>query len=162
MYIQSQEDLKSISLNQFPHFSFDELKCKCCNSLLITDQSLEFFNLLEEFRNYVKAKTGTELSISVTNSYRCPHHNKEIGGAKKSAHTKAIAGDIYIKGLNILKVFLLAESFKKFKRIGYYPFKGFIHVDIKKPIINKYWYQDQFGKYHYYKTHTKLLRSMKK
>lgn len=45
-------------------------------------------NALEMVRNYIKQP------IRINSGYRCPEHNKAVGGKSNSAHTRGLAVDI--------------------------------------------------------------------
>ena len=66
--------------------------------------------------------------IVVTSGFRCPRHNKSVGGTKRSSHLTGLAVDIDCPSSRdrwkLVKI-LLAVGFK---RIGIGP--DFIHVDV--------------------------------
>lgn len=81
--------------------------------------------------------------LKVTSGIRCPAHNAEVGGAKRSKHLPnkdgfCAASDItYATGTlsnrRILKLYVLADQIvggRGFKGIGLY--KGRIHVDSRE------------------------------
>ena len=81
--------------------------------------------------------------LKVTSGIRCPAHNAEVGGAKRSKHLPnkdgfCVASDItYATGTlsnrRILKLYVLADQIvggRGFKGIGLY--KGRIHVDSRE------------------------------
>lgn len=61
--------------------------------------------------------------IGVSSGYRCPDHNRSIGGAKKSLHTQGRAADIWAGDMD--RLFELAKQFFPVVVKG----PGFIHVD---------------------------------
>ena len=79
---------------KYPNFKKAEFKCPCgkCNgygkgiqtTLLITLQALR--------NEYGK--------LDVTSGYRCPAHNKEVGGSSNSKHMDGAAADFYVAGFN--------------------------------------------------------------
>lgn len=79
-------------------------------------------NKLQKIRDYFNK------SIKITSGYRTPSYNKKIGGASSSYHTKGMAADIVVSGVDSIKVAMYAES------IGcggviWYPLKKFTHID---------------------------------
>ena len=69
------------------HFSESELSCHCCGKGVekINPRLLE---LLEQLR----ANVGGPLEISC--AYRCPSHNREVGGVDNSQHVLGNAADV--------------------------------------------------------------------
>ena len=79
-----------------------------------------------------KARTMAGVPFKITSGYRCPEHNKKVGGAMNSSHmnTPCNAADISIKDSG--KRYKILESLYKvgFTRIGVG--KTFIHCDTDK------------------------------
>ncbi len=76
---------------RWPHFSIQELKCKCnkyCEGEYFHDPA--FLDALEVFRKELGAP------VFINSGRRCPEHNKAAGGASQSQHMLAIAVDIRI------------------------------------------------------------------
>ncbi len=70
--------------------------------------------------------------ILVNSGYRTPQHNSKLeGAAKQSLHIKAMAADIRIPGLSVDNLGKLAQAIGV-GGVGFYPTKGFIHVDVGK------------------------------
>lgn len=68
------------------HFNDTEFACKHCGVALCRP-------LLQEKLETLRAKIGNK-PIQIVSGYRCPVHNKEIGGATDSQHMYASAADI--------------------------------------------------------------------
>jgi len=66
----------------------------------------------------------------LTNGYRCPAHNKAVGGVENSFHIQGLAADITCKRLSPKDLFLLAERIVGPPGMGLYD--GFVHVDARK------------------------------
>lgn len=101
------------------NFTYQEFRCKHCNKLRI-DMNLVY--KLEELRKLIGNK-----KIYVTSGYRCPLHNKAVGGVKNSQHLYGRAADIYVKEISI------EQLYQKAKKIGFGYVKKYpkmIHVDI--------------------------------
>lgn len=66
------------------HFSKDEMKCRHCGQ---GDVTVAMYAALERLR----AALGP---LVIRCGYRCPEHNKAVGGAPKSAHLEGRAVDL--------------------------------------------------------------------
>lgn len=109
---------------QWPHFNPKEFACKCCGNLLVTKESADAWDKIEEFRKVVK------VPVIINSAYRCEKHNEEIGGAKNSNHLKGIAFDVRITDRLSRKSIYDAAEKVGFKGFGDY--KNFVHVDTGK------------------------------
>ena len=73
-------------------------------------------------------------SIKINSGYRSEAHNKAIGGVKSSKHTKGLAADIRVKGLETDDLYLLIESLIKqgdMQEGGLGVYDTFVHYDIR-------------------------------
>lgn len=106
------------------NFDKAEFACKCCGTDGI-DQKL--VSALQELRELVNKP------ITVNSAYRCPVHNKAIGGSKNSQHMLGTAADIVIHVMTVSEMAHQAEQIDSFHNggIGTYPARGFIHVDVR-------------------------------
>lgn len=70
--------------------------------------------------------------VVVNCAYRCPKHNKSVGGHPRSWHIQGIAADIYVLGFTPYELAGAAARVPFFFNggIGIYPSRGFIHVDV--------------------------------
>ena len=81
--------------------------------------------MLKEKIEKLELVLGEELHCN--SGYRCPKHNKKIGGAPQSTHTKEMAADVKAKGATPHQIFTLAET------VGFggiHAYKTFTHVDV--------------------------------
>lgn len=69
-----------------PHFNAKEFACNHCGTALVTDALLD---ALEKLRSNLGGKP-----ISINSGYRCPVHNKAVGGAADSMHMYGNAVDL--------------------------------------------------------------------
>lgn len=116
------------------NFNVSEFACHgsgCCSKVKNDEQLVKY---LQKIRNHFKAP------VTITSSYRCPTHNKRIGGAANSYHTYGMAADIIVKGVAPAEVAKYAESIG-IKGIGLYETDKdghFVHIDTR---TNKsFWY----------------------
>ena len=112
------------------NFSKKEFDCKCgCDMPQDVLESVQKLSVqLQVVRNTSNAP------ISINSAYRCPSHNKAIGGVKNSQHILGKAADIRIKGLTADEVADLIESLYNKGEIqigGLGRYNSFTHVDIR-------------------------------
>lgn len=74
------------------HFNVQEFKCKCggTHNILISSELIDKLEQLYTALNCSK--------IIVTSGYRCPTHDKNVGGTSTGQHTKGTAADICCYG----------------------------------------------------------------
>lgn len=110
---------KGVSTKISRSFNSTEFDCNCkkpdCNWTLV---DLDHVASLQKLRD----KLGKPISIN--SGYRCPAHNKEVGGATGSMHVQGHATDIVVKGMDPNKVADLCEDFNGLGR-----YSTFTHID---------------------------------
>ena len=125
------------------HFSTEEMFCHCprCKGKTPPAAVVKNLTLLAQTLEKFRGKWG---AITVDNAYRCPAHNKEVRGAKGSFHMTGLAADIIFGDRKEADMFFAAAGIpvkaipaapakgSLFKGVGYYPNKGFCHVDIAR------------------------------
>lgn len=125
--------------NEFitPHFKFSDIVCPCCERVKILPGTFRHMAILEDMRN----ELGFPLIIN--SGYRCPDHNRRIGGAARSWHmifatdvrpawrTEADDGTVddveFLKRIDRFRK--LAETIPEIGGIGRY--NTFTHIDTR-------------------------------
>ena len=125
------------------HFNVQEFKCKCGKNHSIKIAT-DLVTLLENLRSKLNAT-----SCNIYSGYRCPTHDKKIGGSGRGPHTQGYAVDCYFIGqdgkrISSQKVCLTLEDMGHKKGIGYRcggsaSSTGQTHIDVKP----RKWYGDE-------------------
>lgn len=108
-----------------PHFTLDEVRCRCCGSLG-GDEVVSNARRLAKLLEFVRA--GYQRPMVVRSWYRCPAHNKAVGGVPNSYHMRGLAADIAIKSGEERYHLVRAAQAAGVERIGVY--LKFVHLDI--------------------------------
>ena len=116
------------------NFNSSEFDCHgsgCCSETIVNPKLVEY---VQKIRDHFGK------SITVTSGYRCPVHNKRIGGATGSRHSKGDAADIVVSGVAPREVAKYAQSIG-IKGNGLYETNAdghFTHVDTRD--VKSFWY----------------------
>lgn len=108
-----------------PNFSREEFACQCgCGFDTVDVQLLEVLQVLRD---------NVQAPITINSACRCQEHNKKIGGAKNSLHTKARAADIVVKDMGPNIVAEHVERIFKGMNItgGVGRYETFTHIDTR-------------------------------
>lgn len=127
MAILSYQKNKDQKLSE--HFSLREFACKgqrCCDTVQL-DEAL--VTVLEMIRTHFNKP------VIINSGYRCPSHNKAVGGAAGSLHTKGMAADIVVQEVKPLEVAQYAEEIGV---LGIGLYADFVHVDTRT--VKSFWY----------------------
>lgn len=110
---------------RWPHFSPRELACKCggkyCRGEYYHD--VEFLEALEAMRSDIGAP------MTLTSGHRCEGHNAAVGGASRSQHMLAIAGDVSLMNHDPARL-ARAGVRAGFRGIGFGT--SFLHLDMRQ------------------------------
>lgn len=106
------------------HFSRKEFECRCCGRLQLSQKLLDGLEALRELAG---------VPVVVNAGYRCPRHNREIGGVPGSEHIHGLAADIRLRGLSLQQMYEFALQVPQFAAggIGAYD-DDFLHVDVRE------------------------------
>jgi zinc D-Ala-D-Ala carboxypeptidase len=69
--------------------------------------------------------------VIMNSGYRDGRHNSAAGGSDNSYHTKCMAADFYIPGVDKRELIAFAMRTDSVGGLGCYPGKQFIHVDVR-------------------------------
>lgn len=106
-------------LDNVKHFKLDEFRCKHCKKLKL---DINLLLKLEELRTV----TGP---LIINSGYRCPIHNKNVGGASSSQHLKGTAADLKATKMSSSNVYNHAD--KIFSNGGVGKYNTFTHIDVR-------------------------------
>lgn len=111
------------------NFQDYEFACKgkaqgkiCCDSMMMLNQ--ELIEVLQDIRDYFAS------SVKITSSYRCPIHNKRVGGVWNSQHLLGTAADIQVSGIVPLEVAQYVDR-KHLDTYGIGIYNTFTHIDVR-------------------------------
>lgn len=115
------------------NFNKKEFDCKCgC------EMPSSVFYEIEELANELQIiRDSFNAPIQINSAYRCPSHNKAIGGVSNSQHVLGKASDIVIKGYtpnevaDQLEIMLEDECLFPFHLGGIGKYNTFTHIDIR-------------------------------
>ena len=112
------------------YYEMKEFACKCCGQLKPSaEQNLQA--LVDHVLDPARERLG--MPITVNSGYRCPAHNKAVGGVKNSQHLKGEAADITCADNKRLAEII--EQLDNFDQLIVYP--TFLHVSYKRQGVNR-------------------------
>ena len=103
------------------HFLPSEFRCKCGCGAGMERMDSGFLMKLEEARELAG------IPFVLSSAYRCPRHNRKVGGVEDSAHVRGYAADIRCVSSHDRFRLLAALMEAGFRRIELAP--TWIHVD---------------------------------
>ncbi len=106
-----------------PHFLKAEFACNHCGALP-NNPPQELLDILEELR------AEFDSPVIINSGYRCPTHNRNVGGVRHSRHLSGDAADVVVKGVDPHDVYVfLNERVGSGGGVGKY--NSFTHVDTR-------------------------------
>lgn len=129
-----------------PHFSDAELRCKGddCNisrtaGCGVNGCTQELVDVLERLRQLVSGP------LIVNSAYRCPRHNKEVGGQPKSEHMLGLAADVRAFGMTAAQLEKIALTIPEIHGLGRADCQKYIHIDVRNTVTLVRWCYDVDG-----------------
>lgn len=114
--------------NLTKNFSTWEFACKCCGNHPAPEALKPLAEALQKLRDLITAERGVDTPVKVTSGYRCPNHNRAVGGKPGSQHVLGKAADIQVKGLTPDDLAKYARRIPEFHGIGIY--RSWVHADV--------------------------------
>ena len=105
------------------NFKKQEFDCKCGNCTS-PEPNIALVAVLDLVREHFGAP------VIITSGYRCPTHNKAIGGAEHSRHMDAIAADFKVVGVEPELVYNYLNNHYR-DRFGLGLYKSWVHLDVR-------------------------------
>lgn len=128
-----------------PHFSDSELEChgKTCGpsgtGCHVNGCTQGLIDALEAFRALVGKP------VIPDDCYRCPQHNREVGGVGKSEHMLGLAADIRVEGMTAGQLEAIARKILAIRGIGRADHAQYLHVDVRPTLTLAAWCYDLKG-----------------
>jgi uncharacterized protein YcbK (DUF882 family) len=116
-------EARRLRLNDFKlaeHFNLIEFQCPCCHAVMLSPSLV---------RRLERLRLVWGRAIIVTSGYRCARHNREVGGAERSAHRYGRAADVAVARADQERFRALASA-EGFGRVIVYPKRSFVHLEI--------------------------------
>ena len=105
------------------YFKRNEFACNCGCGFDAVDK--ELLDVLTDVREYYNKP------VIITGPNRCQAHNRKVGGASNSQHTKAMAVDFKVKGIHADEVADYLEN-KYRNKYGIGRYVGRTHIDVRE------------------------------
>jgi Uncharacterized protein conserved in bacteria len=98
----------------------------------VTSSSVNAFCLSPKLRFLIWEFEGHfGKKVVMSSGYRDNLHNAQAGGAENSYHTKCMAADFHIPGVDKARLIAFAMRTSSVGGLGCYPGRQFIHVDVR-------------------------------
>ncbi len=112
------------------YFKEKEFVCRCCGELPPVARE-NIVALVENVLDPARERFGKP--IIVNSGYRCPKHNKEVGGVANSQHLRGEAADV--RCTDNKRLAEIIEQNGKYDQLIIYP--TFLHVSWKRSGVNR-------------------------
>jgi uncharacterized protein YcbK (DUF882 family) len=104
------------------NFNSSEFTCHCCGKSHPNGVPQELLTILEDVRDHY------DKPVHVNSGYRCPKHNKSVGGAIGSQHLKGTAADIWVTDVSPDQVY---ANLNQNHEGGLGKYDTFTHIDVR-------------------------------
>lgn len=126
---RSYANLKAGKGTASANFSFSEFACKCNGKYANCARIHIYAGHIKRLESY---RTRLGRPVSIVSGYRCPSHNRAVGGATSSQHMYGVATDI-----TGYKVTSWVRNLRLFAGLGYRSSNGtVVHVDSRDLSVN--------------------------
>ena len=117
-------------INLTKDFQLHEFDCKCGCEMpeSVFTEVKKLANQLQIIRSFIQRP------IILTNAYRCPTHNKDVGGVSDSQHLLGKAADIKVKELEPTEIYSVINTLIRYEYVtesGMGLYNTFLHYDIR-------------------------------
>ena len=114
-------------------------RCGCTTPREVADRLWLLDDALWETKVGLEDELGMFVNIYITSGYRCPKHNRKVGGARNSTHMRGLACDFVVKDLSgkrvapgkVFKFIDKAQRDGVLEKGGAHAYKSFTHLDIR-------------------------------
>lgn len=121
----SKSIINKIALSK--DYWLDDFQCPCCQTVKLDARVVA---MMQQITNL------TDKRIVPNSAYRCPKHNKEVGGSPTSQHMDGFCVDITIpKGYNDIDFAAICEQAGA-RRVGVYKDRWFLHLSVEDAYRN--------------------------
>ena len=100
------------------------MACPCCGTYNRNTVSLA------ELLQMARIRLGVKLPVN--SAYRCPFHNKKVGGVPRSYHLRGLAVDISTIHLDSFEIEALIQILRDLGFRGFIVYPNFLHADLRK------------------------------
>lgn len=102
--------------------SRSRLACRHCGEVIVEERLVQAIQELEK---------NLGRSVVITSGYRCPEHNRLVGGSRHSLHMSGLAVDLHVPGLSVRDLRTAVLKVRAFQDGGIGTYPTFIHADLR-------------------------------